>query len=151
MPWLVGNVEHKDLAMQTQPEMVNNLFLLKDCSLNHWYQKNTDFSVLVNNQYLSRCVLWGAHSVRSICLPLSPARAAPDSRIFSPGPEHQGTQDGNVISHSLCQVTTEPPELGARCSEMWGRWSHVKNHGPGAHTQGTFLQRADDKGACSGN
>lgn len=48
--------------------MVNSFYLFKNCNVNHWYQKNIDFSVLVNDQYLYRCLLWGAHHVTGICL-----------------------------------------------------------------------------------
>lgn len=100
-------------------------------------------------QYLSRCVLWGAHSLTGICLLLSPARPAPDVAHF-----HLGQ---NPKAHRRESHFPQPPRsnratwVRARCSEGWGRWSHVRNHGLGAHTQGAFLQRADDKGACSDN
>lgn len=138
--------------MQTQSVMVNSLFLFQNCSVNHWYQKNIDFWVLVNNQYLYRCVLWGAHSVTDIChLPFPHKTCSWQLHIFTWArtPRH---------TWSECHFPQPLPDhtratwARAQCSEEWGRWRNVKNHGVGGtRTQGAFLQEADDKGGLVTN
>lgn len=72
-------------------------------------------------QYLSRCVLWGAHSLTGICLLLSPARPAPDVAHFHLG---QNPKAHRRESHFPGQ--TELPELGPGALRggadevMWG-------------------------------